>query len=131
MTPSGVQHGPLRPDYGPEWAELRCDTCNAGWTGIPGDPCQWCQTSLQRLIADTRTDLLDPPWLTVTHGPRYDELCDDSKLVWDRTRDQVRGDGSAVTWAGRLRRAVEAGLITQSEADHALRRFGVDHPPAT
>jgi hypothetical protein len=42
----------------------------------------------------------------------------------------VRGGGSAVTWAARLRRAVEAGLITDDEARGAIRRFGVDHPPA-
>lgn len=39
----GVQDGPLRPDYGDGWAELKCDQCGATWVGVIGDPCGFCQ----------------------------------------------------------------------------------------
>lgn len=111
-----------RPDYGPEWADLRCSVCGAGWVGIDGDPCGWCERSLERLLTDTRAELLAPHWLAVDHGPRYDDLTDDSKLVWDRTRG-VSGEGAATTWAERLGRAVKAGLVTEDEARRALERW--------
>ncbi len=98
----GRQHGPLRPDYGPQWAELACDTCHATWVGIINDPCTWCEQALQRLLADQRHNLLHPPWLHDNDGPRHDELM----------------------WAARLRRAVEADLITDLEARNAIRRVG-------
>lgn len=100
-----------------------------GLTGN-GDWCPWCETSLERLITDTRMDLLHPAWLDVDHGPRYDELSDDDKLVWDAYRGNATGGGSRATWAARLGRAVKAGLITEAEAMGALRRSGVGDNPA-
>jgi hypothetical protein len=39
---NGQQVGPLRPDYGPGWAELGCTTCGATWVGHIGEPCPAC-----------------------------------------------------------------------------------------
>ncbi len=50
----GYQHGPLRPDFGDGWADLKCDECAATWTGIIGDPCGWCQDARFRLLDDQR-----------------------------------------------------------------------------
>ena len=94
----GRQAGPLRPDYGAGWADLACDRCGATWVGVIDDPCEWCQRSLERLIADQRNQLLNPPWL----------------------HNQTAGDGTALTWAARLRRAVDTGLITDREARNAI-----------
>jgi hypothetical protein len=43
---NGQQVGPLRPDYGPGWAELGCTTCGATWVGRIGDTCGWCIKAL-------------------------------------------------------------------------------------
>lgn len=43
LSGRGFQDGPLRPDFGEGWAELRCDQCSATWVGVIGDPCGWCQ----------------------------------------------------------------------------------------
>lgn len=41
----------------------------------------------------------------------------------DRTRGQVRGEGTLIWWVARLRRAVDTGVITRDEAEHAMRRM--------
>ena len=67
--------------------------------------------------------LLFPPWLHSDEGsPRYDALSEVDKLVWDRTRGQVRGHDSLRTYAERLARAVQSGLVTADEARRAWAR---------
>jgi hypothetical protein len=112
--------GFARPEYGDAVYDLACDTCGATWCGHDRDPCQWCAKSLQRLLDDQRAELLNPHWLAVDHGPRYDELGPDDRLVWDRTRGQGHGAGSRATWLARLCRAVETGLITETECKRAV-----------
>jgi hypothetical protein len=118
---TGQPTGRRRDEYGPTIYDLTCDTCGATWCGETGDPCQWCQESLQRLLEDQRTTLLWPPWLHNGNGPRYDELSDVDRQVWDRTRG-VSSQGSVTTWIDRLGRAVTSGLVTQTEATAAIRR---------
>lgn len=85
--------------------------------------CPWCEKAEQRQLDDERRLLLDPPWLRSDAGQRrYDELSDDDKAVWDRTRGQARGAHSVETWVKRLARAVEAGLVGEAEAVKAIRR---------
>jgi hypothetical protein len=115
-----------RPDFGDGWRERVCSTCSAGWVGHErdGDWCHWCEAAAARQKTAERALLLDPPWLRSSAGdPRYDDLDDVGKAVWDRTRGQTRGTDSVITWAARLRRAVDADLITAAEADRALRRI--------
>lgn len=52
----GLQTGPVHPEYGPLEAELTCICCGATWTGIPGDPCWWCQRAIQ-IQADHQAQL--------------------------------------------------------------------------
>jgi hypothetical protein len=85
--------------------------------------CSWCTDRLERMRADRRRMLLDPPWLRSDAGnPRYDELSEDNKAVWDRTRGQTRGADSLKAWAERLARAVKVELITEDEARRAVDR---------
>lgn len=115
--------GRRRREYGPNVYDVRCDRCGAGWCGEDGDSCERCERTLERLQADQRRLLLDPPWLHSDAGhPRYDELSDVDRRVWDRTRGQTRGTDSVEAWAGRLARAVQSGLITQAEARAAFDR---------
>lgn len=44
---NGQQTGPLRPDYGPGWAELTCTTCGYQWVGTIGEPCGRCVERLE------------------------------------------------------------------------------------
>lgn len=39
----GFQNGPLRPDWGDGWADLRCDRCGATWVGPLGEVCSFCE----------------------------------------------------------------------------------------
>lgn len=118
--------GVPRPDHGPGFRQRSCATCQAGWIGHErdGDWCPWCEAAEERQVAFERLLLLDPPWLHHDAGNRrYDELSDDDKTVWDRTRGQARGTHSVRTWVERLARAVEAGLISEVEANRALDRY--------
>lgn len=114
--------GLARPEYGPDLYDLVCDQCGAGWVGPDGEACGWCAVELERLVEDQRWTLLWPDWLTVDHGPRYDQFEPDDRAVWDRTRGRG-GTGSMATWVERLARAVESGLITEQDAQRATQRI--------
>jgi len=91
----GEQYGPLRPDYGPGWADLRCVTCGATWTGHIGEDCGWCDRRLE-LTRQYQAELL-----------RDFELPD---------IDDIRRPAALEAWAQRLTVAVEAGTITADQA---------------
>jgi hypothetical protein len=82
----GRQAGPLRPDYGPDWAELACDQCAATWVGRIGDPCDWCEKALERM---QREKGIDP-------GPHDDyagadpvSILLDWDTFWNHDRDEA------------------------------------------
>lgn len=115
--------GVPRPDHGPDMVERVCADCSASWVGRVDDGCGWCERREERLRADTRAMLLNPPSLRSDAGhPRYDALDDVGKAVWDRTRGQTRGADSIAAWLSRLVRAVEAELITEADARRAIER---------
>lgn len=119
-------NGTPRPDHGEGWTERVCPHCDAGWVGhqTDGDDwCPWCQTRLELETEMRRSELLNPPWLHTDHGnPRYDALNVTDGAVWDRTRGQRRDTDSIVAWVAQLARAVQDGVITDSEADTAMRK---------
>jgi hypothetical protein len=97
----GLQTGPLHPEYGPLEADLTCCCCQAGWTGVPGDPCQWCQRERQIQI-DYQIDLL---------------------LRWpDTNPDDTTYEARMRAWADRMAIGVKAGLITTRQAETAWAR---------
>ena len=114
-------NGVPRPDHGPGMVQIVCADCGAGWVGPVGDPCAWCADRLTHDVADTRRVLLWPDWLA-EQGPRYDELGELDRAVWDRTRGIVRGADSLEAWRRRLAEAVAIGLVTRDEAHGALAR---------
>jgi hypothetical protein len=118
--------GTPRPDHGPGWRNRTCATCSAGWVGHADDGldwCPWCEAAHERQEAAERLLLLAPPWLASNHRHvRYDGLSEADRAVWDRTRGQSRHAGSVLAWLQRLERAVSVDLITQREAEHAIRR---------
>lgn len=97
----GMPCGLQRPEFGPNIHDLQCVTCEATWCGVPGDPCWWCERATQRQI-DHQIDLL----LAV---PDIDPDDDNYELRMD-------------SWADRMVVGVEAGLITQQQADTAWHR---------
>jgi hypothetical protein len=112
-----------RPDHGPEFWNLRCVLCGAGWVGCRFDPCTWCLDRLELAREQARRELLPPPWLRSDAGTsRYDDLSEVDKAVWDRTRGQRRDTDSLAAWAVQLRRAVAEGTVTADEAEQAIRR---------
>ena len=97
----GQQSGPLRPDWGDGWADLTCDTCQAGWTGPIGEPCAYCHLAEQRQLAWQAELVLQPP---------------DVDPVDDRYHHAM------TAWAGRLKRAVQAQIVTEQKARTAWER---------
>lgn len=97
----GCQHGPLRPDWGPGWADLQCDVCQATWTGPIGEDCEYCHRWHELALETQRTVLLWP------------ELPDPES---DRYPPAIKA------WAERLAQAVIAEIITQREAHKTWER---------
>lgn len=101
MPGQGFQVGPLRPDYGDEWADLQCDQCAATWTAPIGAVCPWCLDAEQRQ-RQWQAEL-------VLKAPEVDRD--------DRTRP-----GVITAWGQRLANAVKAGLVTEQQARTAWER---------
>jgi hypothetical protein len=97
----GEQHGTLRPDWGPRYAELECCLCEAGWVGPIGEPCSWCTDALDNMRQWQAEILLRP------------ELPD---------ADDDRYEAAVQAWAERLGRGVRAELITESQMVAAISR---------
>ena len=91
--PNGANHGSGMYD-------LACVSCDATWTGVPGDPCWWCARAAE-IQTDHQIDLL-------LQAP-------------DVHPDDVRYVGMMTAWAERLVVGVEAGLITERQAHSATR----------
>jgi hypothetical protein len=99
----GRQCGPLRPDWGDDWAELECTICRAGWVGPIGEPCGWCLRTHDLLLEAHRRVLLWP------------------------TAEQLDGDMKRADWARRLAGAVVHDVIAEHEARAALARVESRH----
>lgn len=100
----GVPSGAARPDLGPSIADLRCNSCGATWAGLAGEPCWWCERSRQRMLEHQAELVLTAP-----------DVDPDDAL-----HDDVMG-----AWTGRLRVAIEAGIIEERDAERVLRREGL------
>jgi hypothetical protein len=97
----GEQHGPLRPDWGPRYAELQCCFCEAGWVGPVGEQCSWCDEALENMRRWQAEILMRP------------ELPD---------HDDARYPDAVIAWMERLARGVVAELITEQQALAAVKR---------
>jgi hypothetical protein len=91
----GVQQGPLRPDWGDGWADLACDRCDATWTGIIGEACDWCQRAVERMNTEQAQRALRPPDIDPADG-RYTVAME--------------------AWGKRLRGLVAVGAINERAA---------------
>jgi hypothetical protein len=91
-----------RPDHGPEFYDLRCVVCGATWVGPLLAPCTWCSDVLARNLIWQAELTLTPP---------------------DVDPDDATYDARMAAWAERLRRAIEAGIVTTAEADDAINRL--------
>lgn len=89
----GIIAGLHRPDHGPGHYVLECTACSASWVGVPGAACQWCRAHREHLWAHQRALLLEMP--------------------------AERTEQALTAWGQRLRQAVDAKLITRSEAQRA------------
>lgn len=94
MPGQGAQVGPLRPDYGDGWADLKCDQCGATWTGPLGEVCSWCIDAEERQRQWQAELVLRKP---------------------DVDRDDKQYDGAMRAWAERMNNAVKAGLVTKEK----------------
>lgn len=100
-----------------------CPDCHATWQPDPPDqPCPWCAHRLAQARANTRDQLLRNP---LGHDYPADrlKLSDHDFRVWCRTRGLRHENRTAVLreWQLQLRHAVQIGLVTELEAETALR----------
>ncbi len=80
-----------------------CDTCGASWHTIDGDgTCNWCTTAEANQRRWQAELTLTPP---------------------NTDPDNPADDGALTAWAERLHRAVQTGLITNQQAETAIRRL--------
>lgn len=100
----GLQAGPRRPDFGPEYVDVECSACGATWIGPLFEACPWCADALERMRQRQAVLLLNA------------ELPDPA---------DVRYDGAVKAWGERLARGVDAGLISEHEARQVLHHRGV------
>lgn len=89
----GRRRGVIRPDHGPGRWDLRCDQCAATWVGVPGELCAWCH--------------------------RERRLAEAHQAELDLTPPQHRDEAALIAWGQRLKRAVEAGRVTDRQARNA------------
>jgi len=97
----GRQHGPLRPDWSPGWAELRCDRCSASWIGPVDEPCAWCALAHRRVLEHQAEIVLRQP---------------------DIDPGDARYSTAMKGWADRMVTAVRAGIVDRDAVDRAWRR---------
>jgi hypothetical protein len=97
----GLQAGCHRPDHGPEYFELECIACGAGWVGALFERCPWCIELQLRMIEWQPENVLTPP---------------------DVDRDDRNYETRMTAWAERLVRAVDAGIVTEHQAQAAWSR---------
>lgn len=109
------------PDLGEGVVHRVCRDCGGSWCGEPEGACPWCVDADERQRLEQRRRLLFPDFLH-EESPRYDDLGELDRAAWDRTRGIERGEGSRRAWGERLARAVESGLITDTEARAAIER---------
>ncbi len=119
--------GVARPEYGDGVDDVVCDVCEATWCGEMSMACPWCVAAAERQRVEQRRILLFPPW-QCDNGPRYDELSDVDKRVWDTTSGRVRGEGSVKAWCATPRPSRRQRVDYADEARAAVRRVkGFEH----
>ena len=97
----GHQCGALRPEFGRHAADLQCRSCRAGWVGIPGQPCPWCEHRREAALVEQRKLVL-------------------RSLLPPST--DARFDAAAAAWVERVKVAVRGGIVTEAEARAAARK---------
>jgi hypothetical protein len=94
-------------------ARHHCTVCGAAWDGGE-EACRWC-ASRRRMLSATLCEL------PVARGYGYATAADLEHLGIDPAADRAE---DLRVWARDLRMAVDAGIVTATEADTALRRAG-------
>lgn len=97
----GQPCGLMRPEFGPGVCGLACAVCEATWAGFAGEACPWCTASAQRQQEHQAALVLQPP---------------------DTARDDTTHETRMLAWGQRMKRAVDAGIITTDQARRAWRR---------
>jgi len=103
----------------PEWQRCKC---GAGWLGHYWERCDWCWSLQELALVQRRKQLLQPDWMQ-KQGPKYWELSEVDRQVWDTTRGIQRGANVEEQWGRELVEAVEAEIISPDEYMGVLKRW--------
>jgi hypothetical protein len=87
MASRGIPVQP-RADWGDQWFDVQCRTCEATWVGHDGEACAYCAARMDDTVVDQAALVLTPP---DTHD-------------------------AYPAWKARMETAVDAGIITETQA---------------
>ena len=102
-----------------EWQHCKC---GASWLGYWHEACDWCWKRKQAQWVGIKADLLNPPWMH-SQGPKYRELSEVDRLVWDTTRGIKRGTDVERQWMADLQECYDLGLLTENEMARAIGKW--------
>ena len=114
-----------------EWQYCKC---GASWLGYAFERCDWCYARKQAHWESEKAELLNPSWMH-NQGPKYHELTEVQRMVWDTTRGIKRGAGLTQDWLhmtltdverdwlNDLHECQEIGLITEHEMVRAIAKW--------
>lgn len=103
----------------PEWQHCKC---GASWLGHWYEACDWCYARKQAQWETRKAELLHPSWMN-NQGPKYHELSEVDRLVWNATRGLASGEHVTRDWMNDLQQCLDIGLITEQEFTRAMARW--------
>ena len=96
--------------------------CGASWLGHWYERCDWCHARKQKALEAYRQEILHPPWLQ-KQGPKYWELSEIDRQVWNRTRGIQVTENLVDEWGMAIAQAYADELVTLEEAGKALKKW--------
>jgi hypothetical protein len=99
MASRGIPVQP-RVDWGDQWFDVQCRTCETTWVGTDGEACAYCARRMDDTVVDQAALVLAPPDTTTVEA--------------------------MTAWRERLKRAVDARVVTETQARYAFERAQKD-----
>jgi len=90
--------------------------------GYQSEACLWCWKRDQINLQMYREKLLQPEWMH-NQGPKYQQLSDVDKRIWNQTRGIKPVADIEQEWVNQLHAAEQAGHITSEEMARAIAKW--------
>src|SRR4030095_15244710 len=96
--------------------------CGATWMGYRWEACNWCVKRDLINLQVYRQKLLQPEWMH-NQGPKYQQLSDVDKRIWNETRGIKPVADVEKDWMNHLNEAEQAGHITADEMARVIAKW--------